>query len=42
MDKDEIEIFKELIDKKYDRTANPVPEKTAKKSLSRKLHWKSF
>ncbi len=36
MDKDEIEIFKELIDKKYDRTANPVPEKTAKKESFQK------
>ena len=36
MDKDEIEIFKELIDKKYDRTATPVPEKTAKKEAFQK------
>lgn len=36
MDKDEIEIFKELIDKKYDRGAKPVPEKTAKKEAFQK------
>jgi flagellar protein FlaJ len=36
MDKDEIEIFKELIDKKYDRGAKPVPEKTAKKKALQK------
>ena len=35
MDKDEIEIFKELIDKKYDREAEP-PEKTAKKEAFQK------
>ena len=36
MDKDEIEIFKELIDKKYDRGAKPAPEKTAKKEAFQK------
>ena len=36
MDKDEIEIFKELIDKKYDRGTKPVPEKTAKKEAFQK------
>lgn len=38
MDKDEIEIFKELIDKKYDRDrgAKPLPEKTAKKEAFHK------
>jgi archaeal flagellar protein FlaJ len=36
MDKDEIEIFKELIDKKYDRGAKPTPEKTAKKEAFQK------
>ena len=36
MEKDEIEIFKELIDKKYDRGAKPPAEKTAKKEAFQK------
>jgi archaeal flagellar protein FlaJ len=36
MDKDEIEIFKELIDKKYDRGAKPLTEKPAKKEAFQK------
>ena len=36
MDKDEIEIFKELIDKKYDRGFKPANEKKAKKDVYQK------
>ena len=36
MDKDEIEIFKELIDKKYDRGVKPDQEKKAKKDVYQK------
>ena len=36
MDKDEIEIFKELIDKKYDRGFDPAKENKAKKDVYQK------
>ncbi len=36
MDKDEIEIFKELIDKKYDRGLKPAKEKKVKKDVYQK------
>lgn len=42
MDKDEIEIFKELIDKKHDRGIQPAQEKKVKKRLIKRHPWRNF